>query len=146
MLTIASCSTVACQRLFSPPKPPISFSARVSLTVHSATCCAKLSFLAVASAYWDSKLRILASTACAMEQCTLVCYNTNVNMYFNKLITRLDIACCRAHKQTAYTILLTAVGRAQTAPWVMCLNTKNKYRLSANAWYLLGVSSPASGC
>lgn len=62
--TRASCSTVACQRLFSPPRPPISFSALVSLTVQSATCWARLSFLAVASAYCVSRLWMLASTAC----------------------------------------------------------------------------------
>ena len=62
-LTAESCCTVACHLAFSPPSPPISFSARCSFTVHSATCLASMAFLAVASAYEASNDLILAETA-----------------------------------------------------------------------------------
>mmetsp|Transcript_3424 Transcript_3424/g.8506 ORF Transcript_3424/g.8506 Transcript_3424/m.8506 type:complete len:308 (-) Transcript_3424:797-1720(-) len=66
-VSFSSCSTVACQRIFSPPSPPISLSARSSLTSQSATCLASASFLATASPYSCSSCAILACTVASFS-------------------------------------------------------------------------------
>mmetsp|Transcript_16562 Transcript_16562/g.49424 ORF Transcript_16562/g.49424 Transcript_16562/m.49424 type:complete len:316 (+) Transcript_16562:2994-3941(+) len=69
-------STVACHRIFSPPRPPMSLSARCSLTVQSATCFASASFLSVASLNCASSMLIFSSTtlslACASARLDIV--------------------------------------------------------------------------
>ena len=45
---LLSVMTLCDQRIFSPPSPPMSFSARSSLTEHIITSCASRSFFATA--------------------------------------------------------------------------------------------------
>ena len=71
----SSASAVSVQRVFSPPRPPISFSARSSLTAHSSISFSRFSFLRVlafSSASIAASLSFSsASSACLARRPTM---------------------------------------------------------------------------